>query len=98
MIRRPPRSTRPDTLLPYTTLFRSFLDGKGRGLTLADLRGQVALANIWAIYCAPYREEMPTTILIDRARRERGSLTGPAERHSPETVAQIQPLINEWSQ
>src|SRR3546814_14800700 len=23
MIRRPPRSTRPDTLFPYTTLFRS---------------------------------------------------------------------------
>src|SRR3546814_11919735 len=23
MIRRPPRSTRPDTLVPYTTLFRS---------------------------------------------------------------------------
>src|SRR3546814_2603971 len=27
MIRRPPRSTRTDTLFPYTTLFRSFLDG-----------------------------------------------------------------------
>src|SRR3546814_6249962 len=26
MIRRPPRSTRTDTLVPYTTLFRSFLD------------------------------------------------------------------------
>src|SRR3546814_11484827 len=26
MIRRPPRSTRPDTLFPYTTLFRSALD------------------------------------------------------------------------
>src|SRR3546814_11023033 len=25
MIRRPPRSTRPDTLFPYTTLFRSLL-------------------------------------------------------------------------
>src|SRR3546814_6103962 len=25
MIRRPPRSTRPDTLFPYTTLFRSVL-------------------------------------------------------------------------
>src|SRR3546814_17923066 len=25
MIRRPPRSTRTDTLVPYTTLFRSFL-------------------------------------------------------------------------
>src|SRR3546814_16573864 len=26
MIRRPPRSTRTDTLLPYTTLFRSEID------------------------------------------------------------------------
>src|SRR3546814_18833755 len=26
MIRRPPRSTRTDTLFPYTTLFRSFLE------------------------------------------------------------------------
>src|SRR3546814_20450820 len=26
MIRRPPRSTRTDTLVPYTTLFRSVLD------------------------------------------------------------------------
>src|SRR3546814_7207712 len=26
MIRRPPRSTRTDTLFPYTTLFRSFFD------------------------------------------------------------------------
>src|SRR3546814_20445515 len=29
MIRRPPRSTRTDTLLPYTTLFRSQQDGGG---------------------------------------------------------------------
>src|SRR3546814_18548620 len=27
MIRRPPRSTRTDTLFPYTTLFRSILSG-----------------------------------------------------------------------
>src|SRR3546814_1050505 len=29
MIRRPPRSTRTDTLFPYTTLFRSVLDVAG---------------------------------------------------------------------
>src|SRR3546814_2220106 len=29
MIRRPPRSTRTDTLFPYTTLFRSHVAGKG---------------------------------------------------------------------
>src|SRR3546814_5532324 len=28
MIRRPPRSTRTDTLFPYTTLFRSTLGGR----------------------------------------------------------------------
>src|SRR3546814_19203077 len=28
MIRRPPRSTRTDTLFPYTTLFRSSRDGR----------------------------------------------------------------------
>src|SRR3546814_3975246 len=31
MIRRPPRSTRTDTLFPYTTLFRSEGEGADRG-------------------------------------------------------------------
>src|SRR3546814_7277930 len=31
MLRRPPRSTRTDTLFPYTTLFRSHRGGGGRG-------------------------------------------------------------------
>src|SRR3546814_10083394 len=38
MIRRPPRSTRTDTLFPYTTLFRSLL-GIGEGLSeIGDAR------------------------------------------------------------
>src|SRR3546814_5801111 len=44
MIRRPPRSTRTDTLFPYTTLFRSHGDQRhpseplhSRGLLLQDL-------------------------------------------------------------
>src|SRR3546814_17344235 len=35
MIRRPPRSTRTDTLFPYTTLFRSAADLVGRKLGMA---------------------------------------------------------------
>src|SRR3546814_4007264 len=31
MIRRPPRSTRTDTLFPYTTLFRSGFKARGAG-------------------------------------------------------------------
>src|SRR3546814_16746184 len=43
MIRRPPRSTRTDTLFPYTTLFRSLLLGRtgesiARGLGVAGLQ------------------------------------------------------------
>src|SRR3546814_10673814 len=38
MIRRPPRSTRPDTLFPYTTLFRSLrADRDGAETGTADL-------------------------------------------------------------
>src|SRR3546814_2662704 len=37
MIRRPPRSTRTDTLFPYTTLFRS-PRGRGPGRHRADRR------------------------------------------------------------
>src|SRR3546814_12474537 len=39
MIRRPPRSTRTDTLFPYTTLFRSAYTIKGWHLPFA---GQIA--------------------------------------------------------
>src|SRR3546814_1085894 len=39
MIRRPPKSTRTDTLLPYTTLFRS--GDAGAGGTLGDLAGKI---------------------------------------------------------
>src|SRR3546814_1709710 len=36
MIRRPPRSTRTDTLFPYTTLFRSDEEIGGRAVDLRD--------------------------------------------------------------
>src|SRR3546814_1547340 len=34
MIRRPPRSTRTDTLVPYTTLFRSYREHRRRVVVL----------------------------------------------------------------
>src|SRR3546814_6466368 len=38
MIRRPPRSTRTDTLFPYTTLFRSFEGGQVTNASFADYK------------------------------------------------------------
>src|SRR3546814_4947909 len=49
MIRRPPRSTRTDTLFPYTTLFRS-LDLFGRPgrlcVIVAELDGRTAIGGL----------------------------------------------------
>src|SRR3546814_3757492 len=39
MIRRPPRSTRTDTLFPYTTLFRSQRATPGGGIHAGTVRG-----------------------------------------------------------
>src|SRR3546814_11895323 len=46
MIRRPPRSTRTDTLFPYTTLFRS-------GLGWIQTKTIVHLLRVPFIYLAP---------------------------------------------
>src|SRR3546814_2527906 len=50
MIRRPPRSTRTDTLFPYTTLFRS-----ARSAT----RGRTAIGIFLIRWCAPNSSSLP---------------------------------------
>src|SRR3546814_4475275 len=47
MIRRPPRSTRTDTLFPYTTLFRSLLlaEQDGSEINTANLEEKIDLAK-----------------------------------------------------
>src|SRR3546814_16965511 len=48
MIRRPPRSTRTDTLFPYTTLFRSPLSPRGLApgtIGVSAWRGRTMLAS-----------------------------------------------------
>src|SRR3546814_1857178 len=45
MIRRPPRSTRTDTLFPYTTLFRSVDAGIADGAQRDGCEGQQAVAQ-----------------------------------------------------
>jgi thiol-disulfide isomerase/thioredoxin len=46
-----------------------FGDEQGHDLTLADFRGRVVLLNVWATWCVPCREEMPT---LDRLQARLG--------------------------
>lgn len=55
---------------PHPVAHVSFEDGNGRKRTLADFRGKVVLLNIWATWCGPCREEMPT---LDRLQSRLGS-------------------------
>src|SRR3546814_2335322 len=62
MIRRPPRSTRTDTLFPYTTLFRS-TTALEKNADEASRVTKIAERFIYSIHRWPWR-------VIDRSRSE----------------------------
>src|SRR3546814_6637292 len=47
MIRRPPRSTRTDTLFPYTTLFRSIRRGRRLRSPALAADGHHLMTDVW---------------------------------------------------
>lgn len=69
----PPENLGPQGFLlwesPRDVAEISFEDGTGSSLTLADFDGKQILLNIWATWCGPCREEMPT---LDALQAELG--------------------------
>lgn len=47
----------------------SFADGQGQKRSLSEFKGKVVVLNIWATWCVPCREEMPT---LDRLQAALG--------------------------
>src|SRR3546814_9749400 len=94
MIRRPPRSTRTDTLFPYTTLFRS-----GDGLRVAlrpagPLPRRRCAAQIDLRYPGRSRHDLPLPPADPRllVRQRRGSRRG-GEARSEEHTSEL-PVTN----
>src|SRR3546814_9745695 len=83
MIRRPPRSTRTDTLFPYTTLFRSLG---------AACRGRRAGAHLGVGGLRPAAVAVPAAVRLSRHRavaaallpRAPGAPRGRSEEHTSE--------------
>src|SRR3546814_3916134 len=94
MIRRPPRSTRPDTLFPYTTLFRSEISAAAARCdaeTIAALRA--AAERIEAFH----RKQLPEDIsYTDQAGVRLGARWTPvaaAGLRSEEHTSELQSLM-----
>src|SRR3546814_8145588 len=90
MIRRPPRTTRTDTLFPYTTLFRS------AGADAVGARGGARPAHAAAI--AFIEDEIAAGIRIDAAegdagRRAAGLAAHPVGKRSEEHTSELQSLM-----
>src|SRR3546814_15358647 len=67
MIRRPPRSTRTDTLFPYPTLFRSPVQGISDVLEIA---GNPRRAWLWLVQQSPLLGEKRPIDLLKQDRRQ----------------------------
>src|SRR3546814_1683084 len=86
MIRRPPVSTRTDTLFPYTTLFRSLAHVARPGVALqAGHRGRVEMLHRQS-FLRHLREEVPCQIghVLDALAQPRQP-----DRHHVQPVEQV---------
>ncbi|MBE0682760.1 MAG: TlpA family protein disulfide reductase [Anaerolineales bacterium] len=66
----------------------------GRQVSLADYRGSVVLVNLWATWCPPCREEMPTLQAFYQKYKEKGFvLVGIDQEESLDVVL---PFVDEF--
>src|SRR3546814_6657724 len=87
MIRRPPRSTRTDTLFPYTTLFRSGdVDLAGLAAVADQVRDQfdVVLHQLHAMRLADLAEALGVQVGVDERRRGWLGFRHRSEEHTSE--------------
>src|SRR3546814_13470046 len=85
MIRRPPRSTRTDTLFPYTTLFRS------HGSPFAFLVRRIRNGRGRPVVCAPVVRTAETAF-DDRYQIAHERQTAPHPNRSPDRLARTEPM------
>src|SRR3546814_3339624 len=91
MIRRPPRSTRTDTLFPYTTLFRSLFDQTGVGALAARDHHHSGSVFIEAMHDAGARQRCKARIAKQQRIHQRA--VGIAGARSEEHTSELQSLM-----
>ncbi len=74
-----------------------FRDAHGTAVRFAAFRGKVAVVNLWAMWCAPCRQEMPTLAALARRYSDREDMiVVPVNVDAtPEGVAQAKAFLDE---
>src|SRR3546814_9246082 len=93
MIRRPPRSTRTDTLFPYTTLFRSPIQETGKRPTAGLDRNLAYLGLVEALYGYPIDGVVLTT---GCDKTTPACLMAAATVNLPAIALSVGPMLNGW--
>lgn len=71
-----------------------FKDAEGRDVRLADFRGKVVVVNLWAMWCAPCRTEMPTLARLAQAYPDSDLLVLPVNVDiEPDKIADARSFI-----
>src|SRR3546814_10484441 len=89
MLRRPPRSTRTDTLVPYTTLFRSERARK----VLAEHWPEVIPGDLDAEIRRRFEILLPPQAMRPAARGGAEPVAHPSRRRSEEHTSELQSLM-----
>lgn len=66
----------------------------GSPVSLADLRGQVVLVNLWATWCPPCRQEMPTLQAFYDKYKDDGFVLIGINQEEPREV--VEPFVAEF--
>jgi len=72
------------------------LDAAPKPRTLADYRGQVVLVNIWATWCPPCRQEMPSMEALYRDFAPRGFKIVAVSIDDPGTEQKVRDFVKEF--
>ncbi len=69
-------------------------DLSGKQVSFDDYRGSVILVNLWATWCPPCREEMPTLQAFYQKYKESGFVLIAIDQE--ETLEVVQPFVDEF--